>query len=61
MSTNEIAAAVATIREYTRIKEEAEAIIAAAQDELKRHMTEQGTEDLTGTDYKNHLAHCQRH
>lgn len=52
MSNNEIAAAVATIREYTRIKEEAEAIIEAQKDAIKQHMTAAGVEDISGTDYK---------
>lgn len=52
MSTTEISAAVATIREYTRIAEEAQAIIDAARDAIKAHMTEAGKEELTGTDYK---------
>lgn len=52
MSTNEITAAVETIREYTRIKEEAEAIIAAAQDAIKAHMDGAGIDTISGTDYK---------
>lgn len=52
MSNNELAQAVATIREYTRIKEEAEAIITAAQDKIKEHMTQQETDTINGTDYK---------
>ena len=52
MSTNEIAAAVAIIREYTRIKEEAEAIIEAQKAAIREHMTAAALEDISGTDYK---------
>lgn len=52
MSTNEIAEAVETIREYTRIQEEAAAIIDAARDKIKAHLTEIGAEELSGTNYK---------
>lgn len=52
MSINEIAAAVATIREYTRIKEEAEALISAAQDAIKAHMTDAKTDEISGNDYR---------
>lgn len=52
MSINEINQEVATIREYTRIKEEAEAMITAAQDKIKEHMKQQETDEINGTDYK---------
>lgn len=52
MSINELAAAVATIREYTRIQEEAESIIEAAKDAIKAHMTSAEKDELSGTDYK---------
>lgn len=52
MSINELSAAVATIREYTRIQEEAEAIIEAAKDAIKAHMTNAEKDELSGTDYK---------
>lgn len=51
MSTSEITAAVATIREYTRIQEEAAAIIEAAKDAIKAHMTAAGLEELSGNDF----------
>lgn len=52
MSINEIAAAVQTIREYTRIQEEAAAMVEAAKDAIKAHMQAAGIEDLAGNDYK---------
>lgn len=52
MSTSEIAAAVATIREYTRIAEEAQAIIDTARDAIKNHMNAAGLEEISGSDFK---------
>ena len=52
MSINEISAAVATIREYTRIQEEATAIIEAAKDKIKAHMASAEKDEISGTDYK---------
>lgn len=52
MSINEISAAVATIREYTRIQEEAAAMIEAAKDAIKAHMTSAEKDEISGTDYK---------
>lgn len=52
MSINEISAAVATIREYTRIQEEAAAIIEQAKDAIKAHLTSAGKDEISGTDYK---------
>lgn len=45
-------AAARTIREYTRIKEEAEALITSAQDVIKRAMEERGQDTITGSDYR---------
>lgn len=52
MSTAEIIEAVATIREYTRIMEDAAAIVETAKDRIKAHMSDAGTDELTGTDYR---------
>jgi len=52
MSTSEIAAAVATIREYTRILEDAQSIIETARDAIKEHMNAAGLEELTGNDFR---------
>lgn len=45
-------AAAHTIREYTRIKEEAEALITAAQDVIKHAMEEREQDTITGSDYR---------
>lgn len=60
MTSTEILTAVATIREYTRIQEEAAAIISAAQDAIKAHMDAAGLDTLTGTDYKITWRPCTR-
>jgi hypothetical protein len=52
MTSTEIRTAVDTIREYTRIQEEASAIIEQARDAIKAHMDAAGLEDLAGTDYR---------
>jgi len=44
--------AVKEIRELTRMRDELEAEIAAAQDVIKAEMTATGTYTMTGTDYK---------
>lgn len=44
--------AVKDIRELTRMKEELEAEIQAAQDVIKAEMTAQDVDTLTGGDYK---------
>lgn len=44
--------AVQDIRELTRMKEELEAEIAAAQDIIKAEMAAQAVDTLTGADYK---------
>ena len=60
MTSTEIMTAVATIREYTRIQEEAAAIISAAQDAIKAHMDAAGLDTLSGTDYKITWRPCTR-
>lgn len=52
MSINEIASKVAELRELRRMAEELQAEIDTITDAIKAHMTEQGTDELTGTDYK---------
>ena len=52
MNEMEIRRKVQELRELGRMKEELEAEIAAVQDALKATMTEQNTDELTGTDYK---------
>ena len=52
MTSAQIAANVAQIREYTRIQEEAAAMVKAAQDAIKAHMDAAGLDTLAGTDYK---------
>lgn len=60
MTSAEIMTAVATIREYTRIQEEAASIISAAQDAIKAHMDAAGLDTLAGTDYKITWRPCTR-
>ena len=48
----EIRQAVQDIRELTRLKEELEAEITAAQDIIKAEMSAQQVDTLTGADYK---------
>lgn len=48
----DIQAKVKDIRELMRMKEEIEAEISAAQDEIKAEMTKTDTYTLTGSDYK---------
>ena len=60
MTSAEIMTAVATSREYTRIQEEAAAIISAAQDAIKAHMDAAGLDTLAGTDFKVTWRPCTR-
>jgi len=43
---------VQELRELTRMREELEAEITALQDALKAHMAAQGTDTITGADYR---------
>lgn len=52
MSINEIAATVHELRELLRMEEELNAQIETLKDQLKSHMTAEGTDTLSGTDYK---------
>jgi len=52
MSANEMQIKVNELRELRRMAEELDAEINAIQDSIKSHMTEQGVDELTGTDYK---------
>lgn len=49
MNINEIFKQLA---EYTRIKEEAEAVVDSLKDEIKAYMTAQGVDTLTGSEHK---------
>ena len=52
MSVNEMESKVKELRELHRMAEEIDAEIAAIQDSIKAHMTTEGVDELTGTDYK---------
>lgn len=52
MSINEITATVHELRELLRMEEELNAQIEALKDTLKSHMAREGTDTLSGTDYK---------
>lgn len=52
MSINELDSKVNQIRELKRIIEEAEAEITSIEDTIKATMTEQGTDELRGTECK---------
>lgn len=52
MSINEIAATVHELRELLRMEEELSTQIETLKDRLKSHMTAEGTDTLSGTDYK---------
>ena len=52
MSIDMMNAKVKELRELRRMADELAGEIEAIQDEIKRHMTEQDTDTLTGTDWK---------
>lgn len=52
MSINEITATVHELRELLRMEEELNSQIEALKDQIKAHMTGEGTDTLSGTDYK---------
>lgn len=52
MSINELSSKVRELRELKRMASELEAEITSIEDEIKAHMTEEGTDTLSGTDYK---------
>lgn len=52
MTINEIAATVHELRELLRMEEELNAQIETLKDQLKAHMAGEGTDTLSGTDYK---------
>ncbi len=52
MSEKEISEAVAELRKYSRIAEEATAQAEAIKDALKAHLTATGTDAAAGLDYK---------
>lgn len=52
MSLNELSKKVQELREYKRMADELAGEITAIEDEIKAHMTAEGTDTLSGTDYK---------
>lgn len=52
MSIDMMNAKVKELRELKRMQDELTAEIEAIQDEIKAHMTAQGVDTLTGTDWK---------
>ena len=40
------------LAEYTRIQEEAAAVVEALRDEIKQYMQEKNTDTITGTEHK---------
>lgn len=52
MSTNELQAQVQELRELRRLAAEVEAEMETITDAIKAHMTAQGVEELTGSDFK---------
>ena len=52
MSINEIQSKVNEIRELRRMADELQTAMESIQDEIKAYMTEVGTDELLGTDYK---------
>lgn len=52
MSIDMMNSKVKELRELRRMADELAGEIEAIQDEIKRHMTEQDTDTLTGTDWK---------
>jgi len=52
MSTMELSEKIQELRELRRMAEELEQGITGIEDTIKAHMTAQGTDTLTGYDYK---------
>ena len=52
MSTNELTIKVRELRELQRMADELAAEMDAIKDSIRNHMTDQGMETYTGTDYK---------
>ena len=52
MSNNELTATVRDLRELRRMADELAAEIEALTDAIKQHMTAEGLDALTGTDFK---------
>ncbi len=52
MGTIELTSKVQELRELRRMADELAAEMEALQDQIKAHMTAQGVDELTGTDYK---------
>lgn len=52
MSTIEMASKIQELRELRRMAEELQAEIDGITDSIKAHMTANGLEEITGTDYK---------
>ena len=52
MSTNELTIKVRELKELQRMAEELAAEMDAIKGSIRNHMTEQGMETYTGTDYK---------
>lgn len=49
MNVNEI---MTELAQYTRLQEEAAAMVEALKDQLKQYMTENGLDTLTGSEHK---------
>ena len=52
MSINEIQTKINEIRELNRMMDELQTELETIKDSIKAHMTEQGVDELLGTDYK---------
>ena len=52
MSTNELETKVSELRELRRMRDELDAEITAAEDELKAHIAATGADELTGPSFK---------
>ncbi len=52
MSTNELTATIRELRELRRMADELAAEIEALTDSIKEHMTREGLDTLSGTDFK---------
>ncbi len=52
MGTMELTSKVQELRELRRMADELSTEMESLQDQIKAHMTAQGVDELTGTDYK---------
>lgn len=52
MSINELTALVTEYRELTRMQEDLTAELDAIKDKIKQHMTDAGTDEITGPTWK---------